>query len=190
MPGFAFATVGRLGLSSPPSRPLMRPSLLCSAKTTASPSRVASLCRSLPNTSLAPHSVRVPLGSPAGWGQPARAWPFGIPVRRTSPVALSRGDGGPLEFPGYPFAYMPRSQTPVVSSRLALSPPGRMPSGSPKPSAFPSSLPGYPLGPQQCAFRSSTTRPTRSLHLASHTPLRDMHAGSLQARWLTSSGGT
>ena len=54
MPGFAFAPVGRLGLTSPPSRPRMRSSLLCSAKTTASPSRVASLCRSLPNTSLAP----------------------------------------------------------------------------------------------------------------------------------------
>ena len=46
--------MARLGLSSPPSRPLPRPSLLCSAKTTASPSRVASLCRSLPDTSLAP----------------------------------------------------------------------------------------------------------------------------------------
>ncbi len=54
MPGFAFAPVGRLGLSSPPSRPLLRPSLLCSAKTTASPSRVASLCRSLARSSLAP----------------------------------------------------------------------------------------------------------------------------------------
>ncbi len=54
MPGFAFAPVGRLGLSSPPSRPLLRPSLLCSAKTTASPSQVASLCRSLPDTSLVP----------------------------------------------------------------------------------------------------------------------------------------
>jgi hypothetical protein len=54
MPGFAFASVGRLGLASPPSQPLPRPSLLCSAKTTASPSQVASLCRSLPDTSLAP----------------------------------------------------------------------------------------------------------------------------------------
>ena len=54
MPGFAFASVGRLGLTSPPSRPLARSSLLCSAKTTASPSQVASLCRSLPDTSLAP----------------------------------------------------------------------------------------------------------------------------------------
>ncbi len=54
MPGFAFAPVGRLGLTSPPSRPLPRSSLLCSAKTTASPSQVASLCRSLPDTSLVP----------------------------------------------------------------------------------------------------------------------------------------
>ena len=144
-PGYSLARNRRLshleraGLSSPPSRPLARSSLLCSAKTTASPSRVASLCRSLPNTSLAPIRFVSLFGSPAGWGPPACAWPFGIPVRRTAPVALSRGDGGPLEFPGYPFAYMPRSQTPVVSSRLAISPPGRMPSGLTKPSAFPSS---------------------------------------------------
>ena len=59
------------------------------------------------------------------------------------PVCLSRcppqGDGGPLEFPGYPCVHMPRSQTPVVSSRLAMTPQGLMPSDSYRSSAFPGS---------------------------------------------------
>jgi hypothetical protein len=54
---------------------------------------------------------------------------------------------------------------------------------------FPQLLPGYPIGPQQQVFRGSVTRPIHSLRLASHTPLQDTHAGSLQIRRLTSSGG-
>jgi len=53
---------------------------------------------------------------------------------------------------------------------------------------FPQLLPGYPIGPQLYNFRGSVTRPIHSLHLASYTPLQDMHAGSLQIRWLTFSG--
>jgi hypothetical protein len=63
------------------------------------------------------------------------------PGRFCIPVCLSRwspqGDGGSLEFPGYPCVYMPRSKTPVVSSRLAMTPPGLMPSDSYRSSAFP-----------------------------------------------------
>ena len=66
-----------------------------------------------------------------------------LPGRFCIPVCLSRcppqGDGGPLEFPGYPCVHMPRSQTPVVSSRLAMTPQGLMPSDSYRSSAFPSS---------------------------------------------------
>jgi hypothetical protein len=36
--------------------------------------------------------------------------------------------------------------------------------------SFPRLSPGYPFGPQIYNFRSSVTRPTHSLHLASHTP--------------------
>ncbi len=52
VPGFAFPTVGRLGFTSPPSRmpKCWHPSVLCSAKTAKSPSRVASGCPSLPDT--------------------------------------------------------------------------------------------------------------------------------------------
>ena len=49
--------------------------------------------------------------------------------------------------------------------------------------------PGYPFGPPERNFRGSVTRPTHSLRLASNTPLRGMHAGSLQIRRLTYSGG-
>ena len=63
------------------------------------------------------------------------------PGRFCIPFCLSRsppqGDGGPLEFPVYPYLYMPRSRTPVVSPRLAIASPGLLPSGAARPSAFP-----------------------------------------------------
>ena len=48
-----------------------------------------------------------------------------------------------------------------------------MPSSQTKLSAFPVTITGYPCspyGPQIYNFRSSVTRPTHSLHLASNTP--------------------
>ncbi len=89
------------------------------------------------------------------------------------PVSRSRGVGGSLKFPGYPFMPMPRSQTPVVSPVFAISHLGLMPSSTYKLSAFPvttTGYPCYPYGPQIYNFRSSVTRPTHSLHLASNTP--------------------
>ena len=49
------------------------------------------------------------------WSVPPNAWPFVHPVR------LFRGSdketNGSPKFPGYPFKFMPRSSTPVVSCR-------------------------------------------------------------------------
>ncbi len=51
MPGLTFPATGRLGVTSPPSRSakkILRPSVLCSAKTAASPSRSRSIFSFLP----------------------------------------------------------------------------------------------------------------------------------------------
>jgi len=125
--------------------------------------------------------------SPSGRRRsPFSAWPFlysGLPSRYPP-----QGDGGPLEFPVYPYVYMPRSWTPVVSFQLAFAFPGLLPSVSRKTSAFPA-----------CAglsFRTTTIIFSELCHAACtlatpgfiHT-LMDMHAGSLQFQWLTFSGG-
>lgn len=137
MPGFAFPPVGRLGFTSPLS------SVLCSTKTATLPVSGRFACRSLPDTLLA--SVR-------SWC-PQRAhdrveaprshqglWSPGPPVRDCS----KETDGSP-KFPSYPCGYMPRSQTPVESHLLANTYLELLPSGSKKPSAFPSRLlEGYP----------------------------------------------
>ena len=189
MPGFAFAPVGRLGLSSPPSRPLLRPSLLCSAKTTASPSRVASLCRSLPNTSLVPiQFVSSRLVSRLGTAHSRLAlWYTGSPY--CSGCSLTRRWRS-SRVPRLPLCvHAPLSDSGGVLSACHIASRTHAFRLS-KTVGFPQLSLGYPFGPQQCAFRSSIMRPIRSLHLASYTPLRDMHAGSLQAWWLTSSDGT
>ena len=136
MPGFTFPSVGPLGLGSPPSRPSN-----CFGHRYYDPLR-------LPRLHLG--SLRISLDSrylafscfrsrrfPGGGVHPSAPGPSCIPV------CLSRcppqGDGGPLEFPGYPCVHMPRSQTPVVSSRLAIAPPGLVPSVKSRTSAFPGS---------------------------------------------------
>lgn len=98
-----------------------QPSVLCSAKTTVAPSRVASHARSRPDT-LCPRVRFRPSGRCLRCAVPARLLAL-LVLRRASPVS-SQGDHGPLEFPGYPCAYMPRSRTPVVSPRLAFASPG------------------------------------------------------------------
>ena len=45
-----------------------------------------------------------------------------------APAIAPKETGGSPEFPDYPFAHMPRSQTPVVSCPLALAQTGRLPS--------------------------------------------------------------
>ena len=92
--------------------------------------------------------------------------------------------GGSPKFPSYPYGCMPRSQTPVVSSTLAISRPGLLPSGACKPSAFPS----LPLKD----ILVSTTLHISGLHHAACVlatpgfvrPLTGRHAGSLLTGWL------
>ena len=57
------------------------------------------------------------------------------PVTR-APAIVPKETGGSPEFPDYPFAHMPRSQTPVVSHLLALAQTGLLPSGHWMPSAL------------------------------------------------------
>jgi len=67
-------------------------------------------------------------------------WSSGPPCRE-----LPKETGGSPKFPSDPWRYMPRSQTPVESRRLATASPGLLPSGDKRPSAFPSAHPeGYP----------------------------------------------
>ena len=138
MPGFTFPSVGPLGLGSPPSRlfqsfsrryydPLRLPLLPLGSLRLALDPRYLALSHFC--------SCRWPGG---GDHPPA-------PGRFSIPVCLSRcsaqGDGGSLECPGYPYVCMPRSQTPVVSPRLAIASPGLLPSGMSRPSALPDSRP-------------------------------------------------
>jgi hypothetical protein len=135
MPGFTFPSVGPLGLGSPPSRPSNRFGHRYYDPLRLPLLRLRSLRVSLDPGYLAfPHfrSSRFP----GGGDHPSAPGHFCIPVclSRCSP----QGDGGPLEFPGYPCVYMPRSQTPVVSSRLAIPSPELVPSVHSTTSAFPS----------------------------------------------------
>jgi len=50
-----------------------------------------------------------------------------VPVT-LAPAIVPKETGGSPEFPDYPFAHMPRSQTPVVSRLLALALTGLLPS--------------------------------------------------------------
>ena len=114
------------------------------------------------------------------------------PGRFCIPVCLSRctpqGDGGPLEFPGYPYAYMPRSTTPVVSFKLAMTFKGLcLPTRKDRRLS-----PDYPW----VSSRTTNIQFSGLSHAAytlatpgfTHT-LSAMHAGLLQIRRLTSSGG-
>jgi hypothetical protein len=79
---------------------------------------------------------------------------------------------------------MPRSETPGVSWRLALSPPGLLSAGYGKPSAFPSRpLEDYPAVHDVPLFGA----PSRGLPAhspGSIHPLAGRHAGSLLPCWL------
>ena len=153
MPGVAFPPVGPLGLGSPPSP------VLCAAKTTSLPVSGRFACRSLPDTW--PASVRscCPRGARAvleAFTPRQDLWSPGVPIRE-----YGKETGGSPKFPSFPFACMPRSQTPVVSSALALTRPRLLPSGACKPSAFPSiPLERYPAVHDSTYFGA----PSRGLH--------------------------
>jgi hypothetical protein len=133
----AFPPVGRLGLTSPPS------SVLCAATTAALPVSGSFTCRSFPDPLPASVVRGVPFGLMVEWKPPNHARAFGHPVPHSG--NMRKETGGSPKFPSYPYGCMPRSQTPVVSSTLAIPRPGLLPSGACKPSAFPSIPPeGYP----------------------------------------------
>ena len=89
---------------------------------------------------------------------PHHARAFGHPVPHSGNMV--KETGGSPTFPSSPYGCMPRSQTPVVSSTLAIPRPGLLPSGACKPSAFPS-LEGYPLvhAYTHCGAQSRGRRP-------------------------------
>jgi hypothetical protein len=153
MPGFAFPPVGRLGFTSPPSP------VLCSTKTATLPVSSRFACRSLPNTLLASVRSWCPLRAHERVEAPRSCqglWSPGPPIRQWSKEA----DGSP-KFPSYPCRYMPRSQTPVGSHRLANTSLGLLPSSAKRLSAFPSrALEGYPIAHHHNYFGA----PSRGLY--------------------------
>src|SRR5919108_1361646 len=160
MPGVAFPPVGPLGRGSPPSP------VLCAAKTTPCPSRVASLVARFPIPRLL-HSVRgVPFGLMAWVKPPGHARAFGHPVPQSGngarrQVVLPSSRATPLKTcpalrPRWYPAHSPLSHT------------GLLPSGACKPSAFTSILLRLSFGPPLYIFRGSITRPASSLPPASY----------------------
>jgi len=91
----------------------------------------------------------VPPGSCRAW---LVGWPRRPPNARVlvAPVTLApaiapKETGGSPEFPDYPLAHMPRSQTPVVSRSLAVTRTGLLPSGTCTPSALGPVARTYPI---------------------------------------------
>ena len=138
MPGIAFPRSvecyrGSLGPGFPtrPNRgcPRFRGTVRC--YDCLRPSR--SVCFWLPSGTLGWRAmVRVPPGLRQGWlaywsHRPANARVLIAPVT-LNPAVSPKETGGSPEFPDYPFAHMPRSQTPVVSCSLALAQAGLLPS--------------------------------------------------------------
>ena len=190
MPGFTFPPEGPLGLGSPPSRlfhsfsrryydPLRLPLLhLGSLRISLDPRYLAlTHFRSCPLTARFLGRVR-----------PVHAWPLlytGLPV----PVSYARRWRS-SRVPRLPLCVHAPLVDPggVLSTRHSVSRTAAFRRFQTV--GFTRLSSGYPLGPQRKIFRGSVTRPAHSLHPAPNTPLRDMHAGSLQIRRLTYPGGT
>ena len=107
---------------------------------------------------------------------------LGLPVRLFR-VAGKETSGSP-KFPGYPFKLMPCSSTPVVSSALALTHSGLLPSATMTTSAFPLFMLAVIHCPRLYKFRGSITRPVFLLPLASDSRYRVYPQGSLLPCWL------
>jgi len=139
MPGFTFPSAGRLGLTSPLSRP--------SGHRYYVPPRLPSV--RLPSVRFSLSSRDTPYRpsffvSPSGF-----AGRRSLPCQRREFVSrpalpdafILRGEtDGSLKFPDCPHEHMPWSRTPVVTRMLTLSHPGLPPSVKVKTSAFPSLL--------------------------------------------------
>lgn len=107
---------------------------------------------------------------------------LGLPVRLFR-LSFKETDGSP-KFPGYPFELMPCSSTPVVSSALAFSHSGLLPSATMTTSAFPLFLLAVIHCPQLYNFRGSITRPVFLLPSAPDFRYRIYLRGSLLTCWL------
>jgi hypothetical protein len=178
MPDLAFPLVGRLGLTSPPSP------VLCSATTTICPSRYPMLSlghRYLVSTTRCLCPLFKLVWNRSSSPDAGAVCSTGSPL--SSGFARQETNGSP-KFPGYPFEYMPRSSTPVVSSALALAHSGLLPSTRMTVSAFSPKKRVIIQCPQLYKFRGSITRPTPSLTLASDVRHRIYPQGSLPACWL------
>src|SRR5712691_7354661 len=101
LPDGAFPPVGRLGLTSPPSR------VLCAATTATLPLSGRFACRSLPDTLPASLVCGVPKGLVVRSKRPDRARALGHPVPHSG-NGLKETGGSPT-FPSSPSEDMPRS---------------------------------------------------------------------------------
>ena len=171
MPGFTFPPVGRLGLTSPPSRPLILHGLRYYVPLRLPLHHPGSLRSTL---------VRRYLASPLSFVSHHRAGDrLLVPSLLTIPVA-------------FPVSFLTRSLRSSRVPRLplcahapflvsggvlpfAIARRGLIPSSKSKLSAFPVTTTGYPCfpyRPQIYNFRRSVARPTHSLHPASHPTSR------------------
>ena len=148
------------------------------------PARLGVLRWSLatPSPLLASHVRGLRFRLVARWKPPGHARACGPPL----PLFrhLYKETGGSPTCPSPPSADMPRSQTPVVSSILALMHPGLLPSGACQPSAFPSI-------PLKDILLSTTLHLSGLNHAAcllatpgAVRPLAGRHAASLLTCWL------
>jgi len=184
MPGFAFPTVGPLGLGSPPSRSASMPTIGTMLRYDCQlPFSGRFAFRSLPDTlpvlsfcvpSPARGQARTTISAPGLYSIPVDL--SGIPARRPSALPSSR--------------VTPVNACPARGPRwcpvcIALTHPGLLPSATKTASAFPPvSVGGHPGDHNYSRFRGSVTRPALSLPPASYTPLQGWHAGSLLTCWL------
>jgi hypothetical protein len=173
MPGFAFPQMGPLGLGSPPS------SVLCSAKTACCPSQGPSLLARPPIPCLLPRFCvsRKSAGLAVRQKQPHQrqgSWSAGTP---TPPAISARRQQALPSSRVAPVSTCPALRPRWCPNDIAITPPGLLPSGINKPSAFPLQLPKEVIPMTTNAlFRGSITRPALSLHPASHIPLLESHA--------------
>jgi hypothetical protein len=187
MPGFAFPSVGPLGLGSPPSRsgdgtPDLR--YYAKLRLPSGPSRVASLLArfSLPCAS---SSVCVPFPARSQAEAPPSARSFVPPVHLVLRLSPTRR---PMALPSSrvtPMKTCPALRPRWCPERIALARSGLLPSTPLHGVGFPPPFESdYPNGPRPYRFRGSITRPAFSLPPAPYTPLLESHAPSLLTGWL------
>jgi len=133
IPGFTFPAVGRLGITSPPSRSTLNHRYY-------DPLRLPNVHLGLVHSSLsAPDTLPTPLFSLAGRDRAtlSSAGAFTCSLVGALRRFIDKGTFGSPKFPSYPFEHMPWSKTPVVTPALAISCRGLLPSATCIASAFP-----------------------------------------------------